>query len=70
MTERRNPTRLEQERIERQAFFPLYDECALRVAELKAQEPMTVADYEAMRDGANASIYDADFDPDEDRWSE
>lgn len=46
----------------------LLDRIQLHFAELAAQEPMTTDQFDAAKLRPNATIYDALYDEDDDRW--
>lgn len=58
MNERRNPDRVEQERVARKEFFDLLGETSRRIAALNEWEPMTVGEFERRKALPNVSQFD------------
>ena len=49
-------------------MLTLIEEIDLRIAELQAQEPLDMAQFEEMKRRPNASVFDQDFEDDDFRW--
>lgn len=58
MTDRRNPDRVEQERLARKEFFDLLGETSRRIAAINEWGPMTVGEFERRKSLPNVSQFD------------